>query len=86
LYQGEFYDEALEQVKAALKITEQKPIFIYYLSAILMALGKTKEALLQLETALEASPKLLKKLLHLNPAILRHQLVIDVIAASKKKN
>jgi tetratricopeptide (TPR) repeat protein len=86
LYQGEFYEEALEQVKAAIKITESKPIFIYYLSAILLALGKTKEALIQLETALHASPKLLKKLIHLNPAILRHQLVVDVIAHFKKKN
>jgi hypothetical protein len=29
---------------------------------------------------------LLKKLLHLNPAILRHQLVIEVIAHHKKSN
>jgi tetratricopeptide (TPR) repeat protein len=86
LYQGEFFEEALEQVKAAIKITESKPIFIYYLSAILLALGKTKEALIQLETALHASPKLLKKLIHLNPAILRHQLVVDIIAHFKKKN
>ena len=86
LYQGEFYEEALEQVKAAIKITESKPIFLYYLSAIYLALGKTKEALLQLESALTASPKLLKKLIHLNPAILRHQLVIEVIAHHKKSN
>ena len=86
LYQGEFFEEALEQVKAALKITESKPIFIYYMSAILLALGKTKEALIQLETALNASPKLLKKLIQLNPAILRHQLVVDVIAHHKKKS
>lgn len=84
LYQGEFYEEALEQVKAAIKITEKKPIFLYYLSAILLALGKTKEALLQLESALTTSPKLLKKLIHLNPTILRHQLVIEVIAHHKK--
>lgn len=86
LYQGEFYEEAMEQAKAAIKITEGKPIFLYYLSAILLAMGKTKEALLQLESALTASPKLLKKLLHLNPAILRHQLVIEVIAHHKKSN
>lgn len=86
LYQGEFYEEALEQAKAAIKITEGKPIFLYYLSAILLAMGKTKEALLQLESALTASPKLLKKLLHLNPAVLRHQLVIEVIAHHKKSN
>lgn len=86
LYQGEFFEEAMEQAKAAIKITEGKPIFLYYLSAILLAMGKTKEALLQLESALTASPKLLKKLLHLNPAILRHQLVIEVIAHHKKSN
>lgn len=86
LYQGEFFEEALEQVKAALKITESKPIFMYYLSAIYLALGKTKEALLQLENALHASPKLLKKLIQLNPAILRHPLIMDVIAHHKKKN
>jgi len=86
LYQGEFFEEALEQVKAAIKITEAKPIFIYYLSAIYLALGKTKEGLIQLETALEASPKLLKKLIQLNPSLLRHQLVVDVIARSKRKN
>jgi tetratricopeptide (TPR) repeat protein len=86
LYQGEFYEEALEQARAALKITESKPIFLYYISAIFLALGKTKEALLQLEAALTASPKLLKKLIHLNPAVLRHPLVIDIIAHHKKKN
>lgn len=86
LYQGEFFEEALEQVKAAIKITEAKPIFVYYLSAIYLALGKTKEGLIQLETALTASPKLLKKLIQLNPALLRHQLVVDVIARCKRKN
>jgi tetratricopeptide (TPR) repeat protein len=86
LYQGEFFEEALEQVKAAIKITEAKPIFIYYLSAICLALGKTKEGLIQLEAALEASPKLLKKLIQLNPALLRHQMVVEVIARSKRKN
>jgi tetratricopeptide (TPR) repeat protein len=86
LYQGEFFEEALEQVKAAIKITEGKPIFVYYLSAIYLALGKTKEGLIQLEAALTASPKLLKKLIQLNPALLRHQLVVDVIARCKRRN
>jgi tetratricopeptide (TPR) repeat protein len=84
LYQGEFFEEALEQVKAAIKITDGKPIFIYYLSAIYFALGKTKEGIVQLETALTASPKLLKKLIQLNPALLRHQLIVDVIARNKR--
>jgi tetratricopeptide (TPR) repeat protein len=86
LYQGEFYEEALEQVKAAIKITDTKPIFIYYLSAIYLALGKTKEGVIQLENALTTAPKLLKKLVHLNPTLLRHPLVVDVIARVKRKN
>lgn len=86
LYQGEFYEEALEQVRAAIKITETKPIFVYYLSAIYLALGKTKEGLIQLEAALNASSKLLKKFIQLNPALLRHQLVVDVIARHKRKS
>lgn len=84
LYHGGFYDEALEQVKAALKITDNKPIFIFYLTAVYLALGKTKEALLQLENAMSQSPKLLKKLVDLNPALLQHQLVVDVLARFKK--
>lgn len=84
LYHGEFYEEALEQIMAALKNTDQKPIFIFYLSAVLLALGKTKEALLQLENAMGQSPRQLKKMVELNPAILQHQLVVEVLARFKK--
>ena len=84
LYHGGFFEEALEQVKAAIKITDSRPIFIFYQSAIYFALGKTKEGILQLEAAMTASPKLLKKLIELNPSLLRHQLVVDVIARFKK--
>ena len=84
LYHGAFYEEALEQIKAALKITENKPIFVFYLSAVYFAMGKTKEALLHLENAMSLSPKLLKKLVDLNPAILQHQMVVDILARFKK--
>jgi tetratricopeptide (TPR) repeat protein len=84
LYSGGFYEEALEQVKAAINITDSKPIFIFYLSAVYFALGKSREALLQLETAMGTAPKLLRKFLELNPAILRNQSVVDVIARFKR--
>ena len=84
LYKGEFFDEALEQSKAALRITNNKPIFIFYKSAALMALGKTKEAILQLETAMEKSPKLLKKFMELNPSVLQNSQVVDVLAKFKR--
>ncbi|MFT3822399.1 MAG: tetratricopeptide repeat protein [Chitinophagaceae bacterium] len=84
LYHGEFYEEALEQVKAAINITDKKPVFLFYMSAICFALGKSKEALLQLERAMNAAPRLLKKLVELNPALLRHQQVIDLVARYKR--
>jgi tetratricopeptide (TPR) repeat protein len=84
LYRGEFYEEALEQVHAALHMTNDKPIFKFYLSAVYLALGKTKEALLQLENAMSQSPKLLKKIVELDPSILQHQLVADIVARFKK--
>ncbi len=37
LYIGEYYDEAVEQVDAAIRHTDNKPIFTFYLSAIYFA-------------------------------------------------
>jgi len=84
LYQSEFYTEARQQVVAAMDITSGKPVFLFYLSAILLALGKTKDALLYLETAMRASPKTLKKFIDLNPSVLQNASVVDVIARYKK--
>jgi tetratricopeptide (TPR) repeat protein len=84
LYQSEFYTEARQQVIAAMEITNRKPLFLFYLTAVLLALGKTKEALLYLETAMQTSPKTLKKLVDLNPSILQNSNVVDVIARYKK--
>ena len=47
-------------------------------------MGKTKEALLQLEKAMEIAPKLLKKFIEINPVILQNHQVVDVIARYKK--
>jgi tetratricopeptide (TPR) repeat protein len=85
LYMAKFYEEAKEQVTAAIKILDASSIFIYYLSAILFALGKTKEAILQLENAMSKSPKLVKKFVELNPSILQNHHVVDVISKFKKK-
>ncbi|GAB4092411.1 tetratricopeptide repeat protein [Flaviaesturariibacter terrae] len=84
LYQAEFYDEALVQTYAALEQTERKPLFIYYLAAVQMALGQSKEALITLEMALQAGPKLLNRFVALCPELLQNQLVVDVIARNKR--
>src|ERR1700744_1821129 len=84
LYNAEYFEEALDQIEAALKITNGKPLFVFYLAAVLFALGRTREGLAQLENAMAKAPKLLKKLLELNPVILQYQPVVDIIARYKK--
>jgi tetratricopeptide (TPR) repeat protein len=84
LLKAEYFEEALEQSDAALTITEGKPLFCFYKAAALFSLHKTKEATLQLQAAMEKSPRLLKKFIELNPAILQNQSVVDVIAKFKR--
>lgn len=84
LLKAEFNEEAFDQTVLALKATDGKPIFYFYASTILFAMGKTKEALLKLEMAMEKAPKLLKKFIELNPTILQNNQVVDIIARYKK--
>jgi tetratricopeptide (TPR) repeat protein len=84
LYKGEFFEEALEQTEAGLELTGGKPLFLFYKAAVLFSLGKSKEALLQLESAMEKAPKMLKKFVELNPSILQNQQVVDVVAKFKR--
>jgi tetratricopeptide (TPR) repeat protein len=85
LYKSGYFDEALEQVDAAYKLTKEKPLFLFYKSAILFASGKSKEAILFLEKAMDKAPKMLKKFMELNPSILQNQLVVDVLARFKRQ-
>jgi len=84
LYTAEYCTEAFEQSEAALKVTDGKNLFYYYLSACLFALKKNKEAMLQLEKAIQKSPRQLKKFVDLNPAILQNSQVVDLVARYKK--
>lgn len=84
LYKADILEEAREQVTAALQVTQGKPLFMFYLSSILFAMGKSKEAVIYLERAMEKAPKLLKKFVELNPSILQNQQVVDVIARFKR--
>jgi len=84
LYQAEFYTDAYEQSLAALEYSNKKPLFYYYLSAVLFALGKSKEAILYLEKGLYTAPKKLNQFIALNPAALQNPAVVDVIARNKR--
>jgi tetratricopeptide (TPR) repeat protein len=84
LYSAEYFTEARQQVLAALQHTNEKPVFIYYLSAVLFALGKSKEGLIQLEKGIQTSPKTLNKFVALQPSILQNPQVVDIIARNKR--
>ncbi len=84
LYKANAINEGLIQVELALKNTNSKPLFLYYYSAFLFAAGKSKEAVLQLEKAMQKKSKLLKKFVELNTSILQNQQVVNVISKFKK--
>ncbi len=85
LHKAKCYEEGLEYVEHALVLTNSKAIFIYYKSAFLFALGKSKEAIIQLELAMDRNTKLIKKFIELSPSLLQNQSVVDVIARFKKR-
>lgn len=85
LYAADMLEEANEYATFAFEQTDGKPIFLFYKSAILYALGKSKEALLNLEAGMNRNPKLVKKFIEINPALLQVQQVVDVIARFKKR-
>jgi tetratricopeptide (TPR) repeat protein len=84
LYHAKCFEEGLEYVEHAIQLTNTKPIFIFYKSAFLLAVGKSKEAIVQLEYGMDKNPKLIKKFIELNPSILQNQLVVDIIAKFKR--
>ena len=84
LYKTNCFEEGAEYVNHALELTNKKTIFLFYKSAFLLALGKSKEAVIQLQMGMEKNPKLVKKLVDLNPSILQNQMIVDVIAKFKR--
>jgi hypothetical protein len=72
-------------VNAALQFTQGKPLFLFYKSAILFRLQQVTEAIVQLEKAMEKSPKMLKNFIEMNPSILQNQQVVDLLARFKRR-
>lgn len=85
LYKAGYYEEAARQCIAALQATDYKPVFSYLYSIVLFALGKPKEALHHLQNGLSRAPKLVKKFIEQNPAILQNNQVVDILAQYKKR-
>ncbi|TAE17573.1 MAG: hypothetical protein EAY72_01785 [Bacteroidetes bacterium] len=84
LYKLTQFEEASRQCERAYLATDRKPIFIYLQSACLLQMSQSKQAILLLEQAIELAPKLVKKFIDLNPAVLQYGSVVDVLARYKK--
>lgn len=83
LYQADYFEEALIQVKNTQIATNGNPVFLYYQSAILFALGKSKEALLILETALKLAPNLVKQMIQLDSSLLQNYSIVELISTHR---
>lgn len=77
------YVEGLEYAEFASAQTDKKPIFKYYQFLFQFVLGNINEAILILDTAMQMSPKLIKQMVELHPALLHNANIIEVIAKFK---
>ncbi len=85
LYLAGYYDEALVQIEVARENCGDKADFRYFQAAALLEMGKSKEAMLQLEKALKDTPGRIKIFTELNPEYLRRSTVTELISKYKKK-
>lgn len=85
LYLTAHYAEALSQIVNAREMVGDKPDFDYYQAGILFELGKSKEAMVYLERALEEAPQKVKNLIDLNPELLQRKAVAGLISRYKRK-
>lgn len=84
LYYAEDYESAAEQSLNAYESTGNKPLFLFYYAFTLYALGDIEDALIYLESALHQAPRLFKKVLELNPAILQNSRIVDLLAQFRR--
>jgi tetratricopeptide (TPR) repeat protein len=84
MYSSQYLDEALSQLIIAEEHCGYKVEFVYYRAAVLLAKGKTKDAVLFLEQALSENPKKVTALKYIDPELLHHPAFADVLIQYKK--
>lgn len=85
LYVTGYIDEALTQVSVAEDQYGERVEFVYYRAVLLLALGKTKDAVLHLESALLENPKKSTALQYLDKESVLHPAFADVLVRYKKR-
>lgn len=85
LYLTGYHDEALAQLTIAEHHYGARVEFVYYRAVILLAKGKTKEAVLHLEDALQENPKKAAAVRFLDREAEQHPVFAEVLIRYKKK-
>lgn len=85
LYITEHYDEILTQLEVARAHCGDKADFRYMQAAALFEMGKSKEAMLQLEKGLKMMPSKIKFFTELNPDYALRNSITELIAKYKTK-
>lgn len=85
LLQAQHHEEALDQVIAARSVLGAKPELDIYQAGALLAIGKSKEALIYLENGLSEAPQKIKLLTDINPDVMQRKAVSDLVSRSKRK-
>lgn len=85
LYKMELYKDAVELIEDAKEIIGTKPDWDFYLAAVLLATGKSKEAIIHLENGLEVAPSKIKILTELNADALQRKAVASLVSKYKRK-
>lgn len=85
LHLAGMFEEGVEYAALAFQQTDSKPVFLYFSGLFLFETGKTKEAMLQLEKAMNINPKFIKQIIEIKPELLQNQQVVEIIARHKKK-
>src|SRR5690606_11751280 len=84
LYIIGYYDEAASQIRESEQFIDQSVDFLYYEALVLFAKGKSKDAMIILEDALQEAPRKIKIIEELQPDLLHRNAIIDLIATYKK--
>jgi len=77
--------EAGKQLFAAKERLGDKPLLMYYESAILINKGKIKDGFELLEKALEKNHRMLKNFLKLFPSVVKHPQVVELILKYRRR-
>lgn len=86
LYKAAQFEQGLEQVQnAILRIGTDKPVFHYYRALFYFGMGQSKQALIELEDGLRKAPRMLKKIVEVEPGLLQRPSVAALIARVKRK-